>query len=144
MSFQPSTTAPDAALRIFLAAALSGLCLAGCGGDDKDRATAAASVVDAATSAATTAATTAATSVRLEGCVVDALWLGAPGVTVHARGADGRAIGAAFTDSRGVFQIMVPARSRIVVDTAMAGPGGLELDTGSTPLTVAGCLTTGA
>ena len=140
MSFQPSTTAPDAALRIFLAAALSGFCLAGCGGDDKDRATAAASVVDAATPDATTAAT----SVRLEGCVVDALWLSVPGVTVHARGADGRAIGAAFTDSRGVFQITVPARSRIVVDTAMAGPGGVELDTGSTPLTVAGCLTTGA
>ena len=140
MSLHPSTPAHATALRPFLAAVLSGLCLAGCGGDDKDRTTAAASVVDAATSAATTAAT----SVRLEGCVVDALWLGAPGVTVHARGADGRAIGAAFTDSRGVFQIMVPARSRIVVDTAMAGPGGLELDTGSTPLTVAGCLATGA
>jgi hypothetical protein len=65
-------------------------------------------------------------------------------VAVHARSADGHAIGAAITDGRGVFQMTVPARSRIVVDTAIGGQAGAVLDIGSTPLTVAGCLTTTA
>jgi len=132
MRFNSFTPAQPAALRPFAAAVLSGLWLAGCGGDGKDLAEAASPQA------------TATASVRLEGCVVDALWLSAPGVAVHARSADGHAIGAAITDGRGVFQMTVPARSRIVVDTAIGGQAGAVLDIGSTPLTVAGCLTTTA
>lgn len=109
-----------------LSALLSALCLAGCGG--------------AGPGASEAASSQAVASVRLEGCVVDALWLSAPGVAVHARGTDGRALGTAITDSRGVFQMTVPARTGVVVDTAVGGTGGMVLDTGSTPLTVAGCL----
>lgn len=132
MRFIFSTTTPTAALRPFVVVALSGLCLAACGGDGQERAEAAATPA------------TAATSVRLEGCVVDALWLSAPGVAVHARGADGRAIGATVTDSRGMFQINVPAHSRVVLDTVAGGQGGAVLDTGSTPLAVPACLNTAA
>jgi hypothetical protein len=49
-------------------------------------------------------------------------------------------VGTTFTNSRGVFVVTVPARSSIVLDTAVAGPGGLVLDTGSSALTVASCL----
>lgn len=124
-------SAPVAATRRPLSAiALSALWLAGCGGAGQDLAEAPPAVVQAAA------------SVPLEGCVVDALWLSAPGVAVHARASDGRAIGTTFTDSRGVFRMNVPARSSVVVDTAVSGEGGLVLDTGSAPLTVAGCLST--
>ena len=137
MSFNPLTPTHAAALRPFLVAALSGLWLAGCGGG-KELAEAAPSAATASTRATTT------TGVRLEGCVVDSLWLSAPGAVVHVRSADGRAIGAAFTDRHGVFQITVPANSGIVVDTAVGGQGGAVLDTGSTAVTLAGCLMTSA
>lgn len=109
-----------------LSALLSALCLAGCGG--------------AGPGAVEAAPPQAVASVRLEGCVVDALWLSAPGVAVHARSTDGRGLGSAITDSRGVFRMTVPAQSGIVIDTAVGGTGGMVLDTGSAPLTVAGCL----
>ncbi len=131
MNFHPSTLAPVAALRPIVAATLAGLCLAGCGGAGKE-----------AAQATPAQAQTQAASVRLEGCVVDAQWLSAPGVAVHARSAAGQALGAAVTDSRGVFQIAVPARTRIVVDAAVGGQGGVVLDIGSAPMTVAGCLST--
>ncbi|MBL8306310.1 MAG: hypothetical protein JNM33_06415 [Rubrivivax sp.] len=126
MNVRFSTLDPVAALRPCLLAALSGLWLAGCGGTGKELAE------------ATPAAQAA--SVRLEGCVVDAQWLSAPGVAVHVRSAAGQALGTAVTDSRGVFRLAVPARTRIVVDTAVGGQGGAVLDIGSTSLTVAGCL----
>lgn len=132
MRFHLSTLRPVATQRHLIVAALSGLWLAGCGGEGQDRAEAA------------TAPAQAAASVRLEGCVVDALWLSVPGAAVHARNADGRAMGATVTDSRGVFQITLPANSRIVLDTAAGGQGGAMVDTGSTPLAVPACLSTAA
>jgi hypothetical protein len=82
----------------------------------------------------------AAATVRLEGCVVSSDWTGMADTAVHARTADGRAVGTAFSDTRGVFVLTVPARSAIVLDTAVAGPGGLTLTTGTRALSVAGCL----
>ena len=84
-----------------------------------------------------------AASVQLEGCVVDAQWMGAADVAVHVRTADGRAVGTAFTNQRGVFVLGVPARAGIVVDTGADAQGGLALNTGSTALSVASCLLAG-
>lgn len=113
--------------------ALSGLLVLGCGGaGTDDPAVPRVQAESAATS-----------SVRLEGCVVDTQWLGAAGVAVHARMADGRAVGSAHTDSRGVFVLSVPARSAVVVQMVDDAQGGLAVDTGSGPLSVAGCLLAG-
>jgi hypothetical protein len=83
---------------------------------------------------------TSATTVPLEGCVFNAQWSGAPGVAVHARTADGRTVGTAFTDARGVYVMRVPAQSAVVLDTAMTGPGELSINTGTSPISVAACL----
>jgi hypothetical protein len=103
--------------------------LAGCGGGD-----------DGVLQVAAAAQPMAKASVQLEGCVVGTDWLGAADTAVHVRTADVRTVGTTFTNSRGVFVVTVPARSSIVLDTAVAGPGGLVLDTGSSALTVASCL----
>jgi hypothetical protein len=79
-------------------------------------------------------------SVQLEGCVVDAQWMGAAGTAVHVRTAQGQAVGTAFSNARGVFALQVPARAALVVDTSLAGTGGLTLNTGSSALSVAACL----
>lgn len=79
-------------------------------------------------------------TVQLEGCVVDDLWLSAPGIAVHVRTEDGRAVGSAITDTRGVFVVKVPARAAIVVATDWAGPAALALQTGSQSFSVAACL----
>lgn len=105
------------------------LLLAGCNGGD-----------DGVLQVAAAAQPMAKASVQLEGCVVGTDWLGAADTAVHVRTADGRTVGTTFTNSRRVFVVTVPARSSIVVDTAVAGPGGLALDTGSSALTVASCL----
>ncbi len=83
-----------------------------------------------------------ARTVQLEGCVVDGQWLSAPGVAVHVRTADGRTVGTAFTDARGVFALAVPARSALLVATDWAGPGALILNTGNGAVSVAACLPT--
>jgi len=81
--------------------------------------------------------------VRLEGCVVDGQWMGAPGTAVHVRMADGRAVGTAITNAQGVFVMAVPAQSAIVLDTDVQATGGLVLNTGNAALSVAGCLVAG-
>ena len=113
--------------------ALSSLLMAACGGANTETMTVAAATPKAAV----------ATSVQLEGCVVDAQWMGAAGVAVHARTSDGRAVGTAFTNPRGVFVMTVPARSGIVVDITSDAQGGLALNTGSVAVSVASCLLTG-
>lgn len=121
--------------------AWAGLLLAACGGQD-DATTATAN--GAAAKAENTATAASAANVRLEGCVVDALWLSAPGVAVHVRTAEGRTVGAAFTNARGVFEISVPAHAALVVDTGTGMQDHMPLMTGSGPVTVAGCLMTGS
>jgi len=113
--------------------ALSSLLTTGCGGGGTEAVAAPVAARQAA----------AAASVQLEGCVVDAQWMGAAGVAVHARTADGRAVGTAFTNPRGVFVMTVPARSGIVVDITSDAQGGLALNTGSVAVSVASCLLTG-
>jgi hypothetical protein len=112
---------------------LSSLLVAGCGGAGTDDAAVPAARAEAAATA----------SVRLEGCVVDAQWLGAAGVAVHARMADGRAVGSAHTDSRGVFVLSVPARAAIVVGMIDDAQGGLAVNTGSGSFSAASCLLAG-
>jgi hypothetical protein len=115
---------------------LASLWLAACGGASNDVAE------PISLSAATTSQSQALKSntVPLEGCVFNAQWGGASGVAVHARGADGRTLGTAFTNARGVYVMRVPAQSAVVLDTAVAGPGELSINTGSSPISVAACL----
>jgi|JI102314A1RNA_FD_contig_31_3373203_length_695_multi_3_in_0_out_0_2 hypothetical protein len=112
--------------------AWASLVLGGCGGGGD--------MADIAQPAMASSTQANAASVRLEGCVIDALWLGAPGTAVHARSADGRTLTTAMTDARGVFVMTVPARSAIVLDTDFAGGGEVSLNTADTSLSVGGCL----
>lgn len=82
-------------------------------------------------------------SVRVEGCVVTADWMGVPSTAVHLRTADGRAVGTVLTDARGVFVANVPARSDIALAMDAAGPGEMTLRTGNGSLTLGACLLTG-
>jgi hypothetical protein len=137
-SHTPSARGPSACCACIVAlSALSSVMLAGCGGGSS-------SGIDALAAPVAQPQAAVAASVRLEGCVVDAQWMGAAGVAVHVRTADGRAVGTAYTNTRGVFALSVPARSGIVVDTAVDAQGGLALQTGSAALSVAGCLLDGA
>lgn len=67
----------------------------------------------------------------LAGSVINVQGVARPGNVVHVRTAKGRTVGAARPDSGGVNVVTVPARSAIVLDTAVAGPGALALITGS-------------
>lgn len=109
--------------------ALSSLLAAGCGGGG-----------DAAPQASASRETAATASVQLEGCVVTSQWMGEPDRAVHARTADGRIVGTAFTNRQGVFVITVPARSDVLLDTTFAGPGEISLKTGSGPVSLGACL----
>ncbi len=115
------------------------LWLVGCGGSGSNDATE-ATVSAMGTSQSQALKATAATTVQLEGCVFNAQWGGAPGVAVHARTADGRTVGTAFTNARGVYVMRVPAQSAMVLDTAITGPGELSINTGTSPISVAACL----
>jgi len=115
----------------------AGLLLTGCGGGTSDDGS---NVSDAQLRALATAAQAAPTSVQLEGCVVDAQWMGAEGAAVHARTADGQLVGTAYSGARGVFALQVPARTPLVVDTVLGGVGGLTVTTGNSAVTLGGCL----
>jgi hypothetical protein len=110
--------------------AVSNLMLVGCGGGE----------VNDLPSVAQSARQPAAATVLLEGCVVDSQWMGAARAAVHVRTEDGRALGTALTNERGVFVLAVPANSNVVMDTEWGATGGLALRTGSGSLSVAGCL----
>jgi protocatechuate 3,4-dioxygenase beta subunit len=127
--------------------------LAGCGGGVGNELAEAASTLAAVESSARAPSTAssqvrslansqrvAAATVQLEGCVFNAQWGGAAGVAVHARTADGRTVGTAFTNARGVYVMRVPAQSAVVLDATVAGPGELSINTGSSPISVAACL----
>lgn len=85
-----------------------------------------------------------AASVQLEGCVVDAQWMGAADVAVHVRTADGRPVNTAFSDARGVYVVDVPARAEIRVDTDPEANAGLAMTTGDHAFSAAACLSAGA
>jgi hypothetical protein len=110
--------------------AVSNLMLVGCGGGE----------INDLPNLAQSARLPAAASVLLEGCVVDSQWTGAASAAVHVRTEDGRPLGTALTNERGVFVLAVPANSNVVMDTEWGGTGGLALRTGSGSLSVAGCL----
>lgn len=113
-------------------ALLASLLIAGCGGGGND-------APDQA-QASPMQAPPAALGVRLEGCVVTAERMASPDTPVQVRSADGRMIGTAFTDRRGVFVMTVPPRSAIVMATATDGSDGFALNTGNGSLSVAACL----
>ena len=114
-----------------LAAISASLFVAGCGGGNDAAAQPLALPIQN---------TQAALSVQLEGCVVTADSMAARDTPVQVRTADGRMVGTAFTDDRGVFVVTVPARSGIVLATAMGGSGEFALNTGNGSLSVAACL----
>jgi hypothetical protein len=115
-----------------LSSPLLALLFAGCGGGGSDS--------DEAAQPQASPQSVAPASVRLAGCVVNADWMGAGGTAVHVRTADGRAVGTVFTNPRGDFVITVPARAAVVLDTLVAGPGGIAIDTGTRSMSVGGCL----
>jgi hypothetical protein len=126
-------------------AALTGalVLLAGCGGgmdSASDNDTFSLSSTSVTTLALPASETAAPKTVPLEGCVVDSHWQSVPGAAVHARTADGRAVGTAFTDAHGVFVLAVPARSALELSTDWGGPMALALNTGSQGVSVAACL----
>jgi hypothetical protein len=123
------TTKP---LIILALAMLSSLLLAGCGGGGSSN--------DVAEQPQASPQSAAPASVQLEGCVVNSEWMGAPGRAVHVRTADGRIVGTAFTNLRGVFVVTVPARKAVVLTTVTAGPGEISLDTGSGSFSLGACL----
>ena len=127
-----STPSKDAAGLVVLLAtlAVSNLMLVGCGGGE----------IDNSANVAQSARQPASAKVLLEGCVVDSTWMGAASAAVHVRTEDGRPLGTALTNERGVFVLAVPANSNVVMDTEWGATGGLPLRTGSGPLSVAGCL----
>lgn len=111
-------------------ATLSGLLMAACGGGGSDGAELAQAAPPSAMAA----------SVQVEGCVLSSDWGGAKGAAVHVRAADGRTLGTVFTNAKGVFVATVPARTDIVLTTMVGGPGDIAFKTGSTSLSVGGCL----
>lgn len=109
--------------------AVSNLMLVGCGGSE----------INDLPSEAKSARQPAAATVLLEGCVVDSTWMGAANAAVHVRTEDGRPLGTALTNERGVFVLAVPANSNVVMDTEWGATGGLALRTGSGSLSLPGC-----
>ena len=81
--------------------------------------------------------------IRLEGCVLglDDRPLALP---VFASGADGRLLASAMTDADGVFRMHVPARTALQLAAGSTGAEPLAVLTGSTPLTLTGCLRFGS
>ena len=101
------TTRP---IRAVGSALLSCLLVAGCGGSDPVG-------IEAAQHRQAAHTTTAPTSVQLEGVVVDSTWMGVADMAVHVHSTDGRLVGTAFSNARGVFVASVPAGSAIVLST---------------------------
>lgn len=126
----PTTVRPFVLVSTFAVAAACGV--AACGGGEP-------SAGPVSTPVTLVAVAPAPTHVRIEGCVVDAgdRPLALP---VHALGADGRLLASALTGNDGVFRMHVPARDTVTLAAATPGAEPLTLRTGSTDLTVAGCL----
>lgn len=116
---------------ILAPAMLASLLLAGCGGGSDS---------DAAEQREASPRSEVPASIRLEGCVVNSEWMGAAGAAVHVRTPDGRAVGTVFTNPRGDFVMTVPARTTVLLDTVVAGAGGIAIDTGVLSLSLGGCL----
>ncbi|HEX3142235.1 MAG TPA: hypothetical protein VHQ87_19410 [Rhizobacter sp.] len=82
------------------------------------------------------------TQVQIEGCVAD------PRDPTHATrvqafGEDGRVIATAASNAQGVFVLKVPARQNVRIALDAAGHDALDLMTGSTNLSLGGCLREG-
>lgn len=116
-----------------LAALAAAAVLAACGGGDADG-TAFAAVLPAPGSAEHTPS-----HVPVEGCVAGAHG-GAPALAVHATGDDGRLLASTISDAEGVFHLQVPARRVVRFAAAAPGADALTVLTGTSPLTMGGCL----
>lgn len=118
------------------AAVVSAWCaavLAACGGGD--------SIADIQSTASTHAAAVPSTrTVQLEGCVVDQHYLPRTGTVVRALSADGRLIGDATSDRRGVYLLRVPAQQTVSVAVAQPNGDALVVPIGSTDVSVGACL----
>ncbi len=113
-------------------AALASACLlTACGGGE----------TDTTAPSATALSSPSASSVSLEGCVQGAQQRSA---TVQAFGDDGRLIASATPDAQGVFLLRVPARQSVKLQLAPGSDAGLGLLTGSSNLSLSGCLNAGA
>lgn len=113
-------------------AALASACLfTACGGGGSEPAAPSASP--------TSQAASASTLVQLEGCVVD--HNDQPHATrVHAFSEDGRLVATATSSPQGVFQLKVPARQNVSIGLDAPGHESLSLLTGSSSLSLSGCL----
>ena len=101
------TTRP---VRVVGSALLSSLLVSGCGGSDPVG-------IEAAQHRQASHMSTAPTSVQLEGVVVDSTWMGVADMAVHVHSNDGRLVGTAFSNARGVFVASVPAGTALVLST---------------------------
>ena len=110
-----------------------GMVLAACGGSEPVAAI-------QSTASGRTAAVPSARTVQLEGCVVDQHYLPHTGTPVRALSADGRLIGDATSDRRGVYQLRVPAMQTVSVAVAQPDGDALVVPVGSTDLSVGACL----
>jgi hypothetical protein len=79
-------------------------------------------------------------TVQLEGCVVDAYLSPRMGTTVRGLSAEGRLIGDATSDPRGVFVLRVPGRQTVSVAVAQPNGDALVVWMGSTDVSVGACL----
>jgi hypothetical protein len=79
-------------------------------------------------------------TVLLEGCVVDQHFLPRTGTAVRALSADGRLVGDATSDQRGVYRLRVPARQTVSVAVAQPNGDALVVPIGSTDVSVGACL----
>ena len=118
------------------AAILSAWCgtvLAACGGGD--------SLGDAQpTTSARAAVVPSKHTVHVEGCVIDQYYLPRTGTPVRALSADGRLIGDATSDSRGVYLLRVPAQQTVSVAVAQPNGDAMVVPIGSTDVSVGACL----
>lgn len=90
-------------------------------------------------SASITAPTATAATVPLEGCVLD-LNDRPRATAVRALGADGRLVATGRSNAEGVFVLHVPAQSHLTLGLDAPGQETLALLTGSTRLSLGGCL----
>lgn len=79
-------------------------------------------------------------TVQLEGCVVDQHGLPHTGTEVRALSADGRLVGDATSDRRGVYRLRVPAQQTVSVAVAQPNGDALVVPIGTTDVSVSACL----
>jgi len=121
-------------VRQTLAALASAALITACGGSGE-----AAPASDTALQTATS--TAALPDIQVEGCVLNDTGAAA-GVTVQARGEDGRLLASATSNPEGVYTLRLPAQRSVALSTTASGEAELVLLTGRGNLLIGGCLRT--